>query len=140
MSKETISTGLNDNHHLISGIFRRALLPAILSVGGVMVSTMANSIIAGNLLGHEALAVMSIASPIYFIFATIGSLAGVGGTSMAAWCIGRNDNEGSCRAFTLSAVLALGVSLALAVVGILFLDPFVSLLGAQGELHALAKP
>ena len=140
MDKNVACGELNDNSNLISGLFRRALLPAILSVGGVMISTMANSIIAGNLLGHDALAVMSIASPIYFIFATIGSLAGVGGTSMAAWCIGRNDGEGSNRAFTLSAILALGVSMVLSAMGLVFLNPFVSLLGAQGELHALAKP
>lgn len=132
--------GLSDNDRFLRTAFNRQLLPAILSVGGVMVSTMANSIIAGNLLGHEALAVMSIASPIYFIFATIGSLAGVGGTALAAWCIGRNDSRGSHRAFTLSAVLALGTSLLLTLLGLLLLDPFITALGAEGELHTLAKP
>ena len=133
-------TGLSDNGHFLRSAFNRQLLPAILSVGGVMAGTMANSIIAGNLLGHEALAVMSIASPIYSVFATIGSLTGVGGAAMASWSVGRNDARGCSRAFTMACVLTLGGAFFVTLLGHLLLDPFLTLLGAEGALHALAKP
>ena len=134
------SSGLSDNGHFLRSAFNRQLLPAILSVGGVMIGTMANSIIAGNLLGHEALAVMSIASPIYSIFATIGSLTGVGGAAMASWSVGHNDARGCSRAFTMACVLTLGGALFVTLLGLLLLDPFLTLLGAEGALHTLAKP
>ena len=134
MTHPTPDNGLRDSGQFISDTFRRALLPAILSIGGVMASTLANSLIAGNLLGHETLAVLSIANPVYFVFTTIGSLAGVGASSLAAWCIGRDDREGCDAALTLAALLSLGVSLLLVVLGRLFLDPLLGILGAEGEL------
>ena len=72
MEQRTSSTGLQDSTQFISDTFRQALVPAILSMAGVMASTLANSLIAGNLLGDHVLAVLSIANPIYFLFATIG--------------------------------------------------------------------
>lgn len=136
MSEQVKALGLQDSNRFISNTFRRALFPAILSVGGVMASTLANSLIAGNLLenGGEALAILSIANPVYFVFATIGSLAGAGASSLAAWCIGREDYNGRDAAVTLAALLSLGVSLLLAVLGVIFLDPLVALLGAKGNL------
>lgn len=134
MAHPTPDNGLRDSGQFISTTFRRALLPAILSVGGVMASTLANSLIAGNLLGHGTLAVLSIANPVYSAFTTIGSLAGVGAASLAAWCIGRDDREGCDAAVTLAALLSLGVSLLLAVLGSLFLEPLLGILGATGEL------
>lgn len=126
---------LQDNDIFLRETFSRHLLPAILSVAGVTISTMANNLIASNLLGHQALSVMSIVSPVYFIFATVGALVGVGGSAMAAWSIGKEDSEGANQAFTVACVLALGISIALTACGLLFLNPFLSLLGAGGELY-----
>ena len=134
MEQTTNTTGLQDSTQFISDTFRRALIPAIFSMAGVMASTLANSLIAGNLLGDGVLAVLSIANPLYFLFATIGSLAGAGASSLAAWCIGRNDREGSNAAVTLAALLSLALSFLLALLGLLFLNPLVQLLGAEGEL------
>ena len=38
----------------------------------------ANSLIAGNLLGDQALAVLSLANPIYFVFATMPAMTQMG--------------------------------------------------------------
>ncbi|MEG1072182.1 MAG: MATE family efflux transporter [Oscillospiraceae bacterium] len=134
-----METALQDNDAFLSRTFRHHLLPAILSVAGVTASTMANSLVAGNLLGHEALAVMSVVSPIYFIFATVGALVGVGGASVAAWATGHEDPGGVDRAFTFSCILITAISLVLTALGLLFLDPFVRMLGASEELAPLCR-
>lgn len=134
MAHTTSDGALRDSGQFLSKTFRRALLPAILSVGGVMASTLANGLIAGNLLGHESLAVLSIVNPVYCIFTTIGSLAGAGAASLAAWCIGRDDPEGCDAAVMLAALVSLGGSLLLAVLGELLMGPFLTLLGASGTL------
>ncbi|MCI8478563.1 MAG: hypothetical protein HFE97_09525 [Oscillospiraceae bacterium] len=134
-----IEEQLRDNDTFLRATFRRHLLPAILSVAGVTISTMANSLIASNLLGHKALAVMSIVSPVYFLFATVGALLGVGGSSMAAWSIGQEDTPGANRAFTQATLLALGISLSMALAGLIMLDPFLTLLGAEGDLLPLTR-
>lgn len=128
------AAGLQDSRRFLTVTFRRALLPAMLSMGGVMASTLADRLIAGNFVGGSSLAVLSVVSPIYYVFATVGSLAGAGASSVAAWCVGRDDQEGCDAAVTLAALLSLGLSLALALAGTVFLSPLVSLLGAGGEL------
>ena len=128
------AAGLQDSRRFLTVTFRRALPAAMLSVGGVMASTLADSLIAGNLVGGNSLAVLSVVSPIYYVFAAIGSLAGAGASSVAAWCVGQDDREGCDAAMTLAALLSLGVSLFLALAGLAFLSPLVSLLGAGGEL------
>ena len=108
------AAGLQDSRRFLTVTFRRALLPAMLSMGGVMASTLADRLIAGNFVGGSSLAVLSVVSPIYYVFATVGSLAGAGASSVAAWCVGRDDQEGCDAAVTLAALLSLGLSLALA--------------------------
>jgi Na+-driven multidrug efflux pump len=139
MDQSPASGGLHDSGRFIQDTLRRALLPALLSIGGVMASTLANSLIAGNLLGQEALAVLSLVSPIYSVFATIGSLAGSGASSLAAWCIGRDDREGCSAVVTFSALLSLGLSLLLTLLGLLFLNPLLGLLGTSEELWAATR-
>lgn len=134
MTDSKFNTKLRESDRFISDTFQRALLPAIASIGGVMASTLANSLIAGNLLGESSLAVLSIVNPIYFVFATIGSLAGAGAASVAAWCIGQDDDEGCRAAVTLAALLSLALSFLLAVCGLIFLKPLTAALGADGEL------
>ena len=136
MAQTQLTGGLHDSSRFISDTFRGALLPAILSVGGVIASTLANSLIAGNLLGHETLAVLSIVNPVYFVFATIGSLAGAGASSVAAWCTGRDDRDGCNAAVTFAAFLSLGVSLLLALAGLALSAPLAWLLGADDALFA----
>ena len=131
--------GLHDSSHFLSDTFRRALVPALLSIGGVLASTLANSLIAGNLFGHEALAILSIVNPVYFVFATIGSLAGAGAASLAAWCTGQNDRNGCNAAVTLAALLSLGVSLLLVLLSLIFIEPLLTLLGAEGALRAQVR-
>lgn len=128
------NAGLQDSRRFLTSTFRGALLPAILSMLGAMLSSLANNMIAGNLVGGSSLAVLSIVNPIYFVFATIGSLAGAGASSVAAWCVGRDDRDGCNAALTLAALLSLGLSLVLASLGLLFLGPLTALLGAEGEL------
>ena len=128
------AAGLQDSRRFLTVTFRQALLPAMLSMGGVMASTLADSLIAGNFAGGNSLAVLSVVRPVYFVFATIGSLAGAGASSVAAWCVGQDDREGCDAAVTLAALLSLGLSLVLALAGRVFLSPLAAALGAEGEL------
>lgn len=133
-NRDLQTAGLQDDQRFLAVTFRKALPPAVLSMGGVMASTLANSLIAGNLIGGHSLAVLSIVSPIYSAFSAIGALSGAGVSSVAAWCVGRDDSDGCSFAVTLAALLSLGLSLVLAVTGVLFLGPLAAALGAKGEL------
>ena len=125
---------LEADTRFLTETFRHALLPAMLSMGGIMASTLTTSFLAGNLLGDETLAILSIVNPVYFLFATIGSLAGVGAASLAAWCIGKDDQESLQAAVTLAALPSLVLSAVLLLLGVLFCGPLAALLGSSGDL------
>ena len=78
---------LSDNDIFLNKIFSKHVTLSIISTFGVMASIMANSIIAGQFFGADGLVVMSVAAPFYFIFATIGSLTGVGGSTLTSYAI-----------------------------------------------------
>ncbi|MCI2055607.1 MAG: MATE family efflux transporter [Oscillibacter sp.] len=137
--RQSPSGALTDDGSFIQQTFYHHLAPAMLSMFGVMASTMANTLITGNVLGADGLAAMSVVMPIYFVFATIGSLVGVGGSTLASHAIGRNRQADADGALTLSVVLAVGLALAVSALGLLFLDPILRLLGAQGNLYPMAR-
>lgn len=91
-----------EERRFINRIYLRSLVPVTLSVLLVQLCSIINNLIVGNLIGSDALAVMSLVSPIGFIFATVGSLLAVGGSIQAAHGIGeRNQNTGN-KALCLS--------------------------------------
>ncbi len=130
---------LTSNDVFISGTFRKFLLPTILSLLGGTICNFSDGIIVGNIMGAKGLSVMGIVTPVFFIFTTLGSLIGVGGAALAAVREGREDFNGVNRLYTLSLVMMLITGFAVSALGFIFLDPLLTLLGAQGEARQLAR-
>ena len=131
-------TGMDHNDRFLRGVFRRFLLPTILSVLGGTVNTLVDSAIVGNLIGTDALAAINLCGPIALLCCTVGSLLGAGGGLLSAALIGQQREEDARRAYTLAAALELGCSLVLTGLGLLFLGPIMELLGVDGSLRPMA--
>lgn len=130
---------LADSDNFIKKVFMQHVTSSVISMFGVMVSTMANCLITGNVLGAMGLAVMSVVTPVYFVFATIGALIGVGGSTLASYAIGQDDQDSANTALTLSVILVVGFSLITSVLGLSFMRPLLYLLGATDELYPMAS-
>ena len=111
---------LSDNDIFLKKLFNKHVTSSIISIFGVMASVMANSIIAGRFFGADGLAVMSVASPFYFIFATIGSLTGVGGSILTSYAMGRDDVKNANETFTLSVILSSTISIFVGLICLFF--------------------
>lgn len=128
-----------EERRFINRIYLRSLVPVTLSVLLVQLCSIINNLIVGNLIGSDALAVMSLVSPIGFIFATVGSLLAVGGSIQAAHGIGeRNQNTGN-KALCLSLITVAVIGFTLTIIGYLFMNPVLSLFGASDELREPAR-
>lgn len=136
---EAAAGGMDHNDRFLRGIFRRFLLPSILSTLGGTVNTLVDSAIVGNLLGADALAAINLCGPIALLCCTIGALLGTGGGLLSASLIGQQRDEDARRVYTLASLLALACALALTALGLLFLDPAVRLLGGDGDLYPLVS-
>ena len=130
---------LHGNDIFIADTFRRFLFPTILALLGGTICNFSDGIIVGNILGPAGLAAMGIVTPVFFIFTTLGSLIGVGGATLAAVRVGREDTQGVNRLFSLTLALMLFVGALASLLGMVFLEPLLTALGAEGEIRALAR-
>ncbi len=115
---------------------RHLLRMTLPMVGGIF------SMIAGNLvdtwfvarLGTDALAAISFTFPVVFTLSSVAIGLGAGSSSVLARALGRDDPEGVRRLTTDALILSVGITAALAVVGVLTIAPLFAALGAPAEM------
>ena len=129
---------LSDNDIFLNRLFGKHVISSIISMFGVMASVMANSIIAGQFFGSSGLAVMSVVAPFYFLFSTIGSLTGVGGSVLTSHALGRDDDRSANESFTLSLLLSIAISITVSIICLIFLEPILYLLGCSESIFEIA--
>ena len=84
---------LSQNDNFLQRLFLVHVSASIISMFGAMANTIANSIIAGKFFGADGLAVMTVVAPFYSLFAAVGSLIGVGGSTLASYALGQDDQK-----------------------------------------------
>lgn len=129
---------MQDNQSFIRRCFRRYLIPSILAILGGNISIMIDNIVAGQVLGSQALAAMSIVNPVFFILTTLGTLVSAGSSAQASVSIGKEKMEDADRLFTLAMILTVVLGALVSILGLLFLDPLIRLTGALGHLREMA--
>ncbi len=114
-------------------------IPALIAMIMVMVYNLADTFFLG--LTHNDLSVtaVSFATPLFMIFMSLGTLFGVGGTSVISRALGEGKNERAKKAssFCMWACVAVG-GVMMAVLWI-FLDDVTVMLGASAESMKLTK-
>ncbi|MEN6564534.1 MAG: MATE family efflux transporter [Christensenella sp.] len=128
---------MKDNNFLIRDSFRRYLIPSILAILGGNISFMVDHIIAGRVLGSQALAAMSMVNPVFFLFTTIGTLICVGSSTMASVCLGSEDKHSANELFSISAFSILVAGALFTVAGMLLLNPIATLLSDASDLRGM---
>lgn len=122
----------------ISKLYRKYLISSCIGILGSVLGSIANNIIAGSLLGSEALSVSGITIPIYYAFNTLGALLGIGGSVFCASLIGKEQHEKSRQAFTVVYILTVLITAIISAVCLLNVDGLLSLLGADESLYSTA--
>lgn len=130
---------MDDSSKLINRCFHRYLIPSVMAILGGNVSVMIDNIIAGNVLGSQALAAMSLVNPVFLVFTTLGTLICAGTSSRGSVSIGRGDRDEVNQYFSLAVILTIIIGVMVSVLGMIFLDDIVSLMGADGELFPLVR-
>ena len=91
-----------------------------------------------GILGTQALAAMGFAFPItMFLFAFAGGI-GTGASSVIARAYGAGDHKQAARLVTHAQLLVFLVSVAISATGFVFGQDLLALLGARGEVRAMA--
>lgn len=102
-------------------------------------SVVITGIMVGALVDSNGLAAVSFCLPVYYLFAAVGTLIQTGTSTFAAIKIGNKDFNSANRFYAFSYLATLVCSVFILVLGLVFLDPIVSFLGAEGELFDVTK-
>ena len=116
----------------------RRLIRFILPSVGMMIFTSIYLVVDGffvsNFAGKTPFAAVNLIMPLINIFATVGFIFGTGGSAIVAKTFGEGDKEQANKYFSLFTYVSFALGIILSVLGILFIRPIASALGAEGEM------
>ena len=114
-------------------------IPTLIAMVMVMVYNLADTFFLG--LTHDDLQVtaVSYASPLFMIFLSLGTLFGVGGTSLISRALGAGRVEYAKKVSAFCMWACIGVGALLMAVLWIFVEDVAVMLGATGESLALTK-
>jgi len=104
----------------------------------VTLCTIMDSLFIGNLIGSNGLAVASLSTPVFLLYALLGLTVGVGANVHIGRLLGSSDMNGANSLFHSQIGLGLIVGL-LSLSPLLFKDAYFTLLGVTEELYPLAE-
>ncbi len=120
--------------HFSYGRLLRFIMPSI----GMMIFTSIYMVVDGffvsNFAGKTPFAAVNLIMPLITIFATVGFIFGTGGSAIVAKTFGEGDKEKANRYFSLFTYVSFVLGVILAVIGIVFIRPIATILGAEGEM------
>ncbi len=120
--------------HFTYGRLIRFILPSV----GMMIFTSIYMVVDGffvsNFAGKTPFAAVNLIMPLITIFAAVGFIFGTGGSAIVAKTFGEGDKEKANQYFSLFTYISFVLGVILAVIGIVFIRPIATILGAEGEM------
>ena len=129
---------LERNSKLMTKKMFQYLIPSILMIFAMQFGSLLDGILVGNLIGNDALTASSLVLPILFVIQLPGFAIGTGGSIVVANLLGKREIKKAKTAFTLSMIIAVGVSLIFTVLSFFVSEPLAGLFCPE-EFKELGK-
>ena len=120
--------------HFSYGKLIKFTLPSIAMMIFTSIYGVVDGFFVSNFAGKTPFAAVNLIMPFLMIVATVGFMFGTGGTAIVANTFGKGERKKANELFSLFVYTSFGVGIVFAVLGITFIHPIASLLGAKGEL------
>lgn len=119
-------------------VFKNAL-PAMAAMLMVLIYNLADTFFIGQT--HDALqvAAVSLATPVFLIFMAVGTVFGIGGTSVISRAMGegKTDYAKKVSSFCMWGCVIVGTIMSVGM--LIFMNPILSLVGASADTWELSK-
>ena len=106
-------------------------LPAMAAMLMVLVYNLADTFFIGQTHNALLVAAVSLATPVYLIFMSLGTLFGIGGTSVISRALGEGNKEKARKSCAFCFWGCVFVGILLAALILIFIDPILNLIGAS---------
>ena len=118
------------NFKIADSKFRELLLPTLLIVMALNISSVIDSFFVGSFIGELAVGAIEVLEPLILLVTVFEWLFGLGGQILSLNKKAEFDSDGSDRYFTLAMLLSFLASLIMAIVCFVYMDPIATLLHA----------
>ncbi|ASQ90765.1 multidrug transporter MatE [Prosthecochloris sp. GSB1] len=136
MSSDRFADMLRGN---IPAVFFYHAIPNVLGMVAISSSGVVDGIFVGNYVGYDALAAINLIMPLFSLLMGVGVMFSVGGMVRCGKYIGESDRVSASAVFSKTVITLSAVTLLLVLLGVIFIDHLVFLLGANAELAPLVR-
>ncbi len=110
-------------------------------VCGMMVQVLYNLVdtfFIGKLNDPNQLAAANITAPIFMLMMAMATIVSTGAASYISRCLGKKNDESANRTLSTGAAICTGLGIIVMALGLIFLKPFITLLGATELVYPYA--
>lgn len=120
--------------HFTYGRLLKFTLPSIAMMVFTSIYGVVDGFFVSNFVGKTPFAAVNFIYPFLMILGSLGFMFGTGGSALVSRTMGTRDMEKANRIFSMLVYISLGLGVVIAVLGIIFIRPVASALGAEGKL------
>lgn len=110
-----------------------------LSVGVYGIYALTNAWFVARGVGPDAMAAVNLVGPVLLILGAVSTTVGVGGASLVSRHLGASDPAGAARAAGNAFAVFWSAAVLITVLGLLGIEPLLTMLGASGETRGDAR-
>lgn len=117
----------------------RNVLPAMGAMLMVLIYNLADTFFIGQTHDAYQVAAVSLATPVFLIFMSVGTIFGVGGTSAISRAIGAGQEEYAKKLCSFCMWMCVAFGIMLTGAGLFFMENILTLIGASGDTWEYAR-
>ena len=110
-------------------------MPTIIMMVFMSVYQMVDGVFISNIIGTNALSAVNIVFPVISFLIGVSIMLGTGGSAIIAKNLGEDKPDKARRQFTLIILTGIVVGIVTAIIGVIFIDPIVRILGATETIY-----
>lgn len=114
-------------------------LPTVIMMIFMSMYSIVDGIFVSRFIGTDALSATNIVYPALNLVLAVAIMLSTGGSAVVARKLGEGDPKGARESFALVVAAGAAAGVAISVLGLAFLEPLCSMLGANGRLMADCK-
>lgn len=132
-----MDNSISKNFNFISLI--KFSLPTIIMMMFTSLYTIVDGIFVSRLVNTDALSAVNITYPFTSLIVAIAIMFASGGSAIVATLLGEGNTKKALQSFTLIVTSAFIISSIVSLLGLIFINPLIQFLGAEGNITAYAK-
>ncbi|MGN1248942.1 MAG: MATE family efflux transporter [Candidatus Spyradocola sp.] len=123
----------------VSKAVSRNALPAMAAMLMVLIYNLADTFFIGQTHDDLQIAAVSLATPVFLLFTAVGTVFGIGGTSVISRAMGAGNTDYARKVCSFCMWCCVGVGLLMSLLFVLLIDPILTLVGASPDTWSHAK-